>query len=94
MTVSTLQETIVTGVLYKLEGQVGPIDQVRPSIEVIGGTVDIYGAQKLPTSAPTGMYKTATAFTGIDQFNVVPNYLYLTGSATSIILSGISATVV
>ena len=85
------QTVILLNTLYQIERNLTGYEQ--PAIEVIGGTVDIYGSQKTPTSAPTGMFKTVTGFAGIDSFGIVPNYLYVTqstGSTTSIILTGVS----
>ena len=86
------QSVIALNTLYQIERKLSGDEQ--PAIEVIGGTVDIYGSQKTPTGAPAGMYKTATGFTGIDVFGTVPAYLYIaqsTGISTSIILTGIAA---
>jgi hypothetical protein len=85
------QQQISTGVLYQTRANGGGTEQLQPSIEVIGGAVTIYGAQTLPASPPTAMEATAIGFTGIDAFSVVPNYLYLTGTPTSVVLSGIQA---
>ncbi|MCE6993068.1 hypothetical protein [Dyadobacter sp. CY323] len=86
------QSPISLNTLYLIERKLAGDEQ--PGIEVIGGTVDIYGSQKTPTSAPTGMFKTSAGFSGIDSFGMVPKYLYITqatGTTTSIILTGISA---
>ena len=91
MASNTQQTTIVQNKLYKLEGQALILDQGKPNIEVQGGTVSIYGSQKLPVGAPSNMVMTVSGFSGMDIFNVVPNYLFVTGNATSIILSGMSA---
>lgn len=92
------QTMIALNTLYAISYTGNGTEQVQPSIEIVGaGTVDIYGSNEKVGSAPTGMFKTATAFTGIEAFGVVPNYLYIaqnSGTTTDIILSGIKATAV
>ncbi len=52
--------------------------QLSANIEVVGGTVNIYGSQGNPTAAlaPTAMSVSEAAFEGITSFGVVPNYLF------------------
>lgn len=90
---SQYQQTIALNTLYEVRrsAPVSGSEQIMPSIEVIGGTVTVYGSQQEPVSAPTAMFATRTGFTGIEAFGVIPNYLYITGTATSITLSGVSA---
>lgn len=98
MTIDTnFQQSIALDTLYQIgrsaNNSVG--GQLQPNIEVVGGTVDIYGSQEEAGSPPTDMYKTRTAFVGIEAFGVLPRYLYVTqnsGTTTSIILSGVQAT--
>lgn len=90
------QKTIELATVYKTARSAnnGGTEQIQPNIEVVGGTVDIYGSQTEPVSAPTGMYKTRDGFVGIDTFDVIPSYIYIaqnTGTTTSIILSGVEA---
>lgn len=92
------QTKIALATLYAIAYTGNGTEQIQPSLEVVGsGTVDIYGSNEKPDSPPTGMFKTATAFTGIEAFGVCPNYLYIaqnSGTTTDIILSGIRATAV
>ncbi|TDE17701.1 hypothetical protein [Dyadobacter psychrotolerans] len=83
------QVTILPNTLYEVTGSGYSVDAIAPNIEVIGGSVGIYGSQVQPGTAPTGMYQTATAFTGIDYFVAIPNYLYVSGTATSIVVTGL-----
>ena len=76
--------------LYTLEDGSGS----NQAIEVIGGTVDIYGSFKTPSSAPVEMDLTKSGFVGIDKFDVMPKYLYITqdtGTTTHIGLVGLKA---
>jgi len=96
MPLKDYQQEIQLATLYAVaQGQKVGSEQLQANIEVVGGTVNIYGSQLEPDSAPTGMYKTRDGFVGIDSFGVIPNYLYIeqkTGETTSIILSGVRAT--
>lgn len=87
------QQIAAVATLYNAQ-EYGVNDQLRPSIEVTGGTVDIYGSQQKPNSPPTGMYKAASAFSGVDVFGMIPNYLYfVTVSGTPVIVvSGMTLT--
>lgn len=99
MALRSYQTEIDLATLYevkKLGGVSGLGDQIAPSIEVIGGTVDIYVSQTEPVSPPTGMavIENGTAMVGTALFNVIPSYLYIaqsTGTTTSIVLTGIEA---
>ncbi len=68
---------------------------IQPYIEIIGGAANIYGSMLEPESPPTGMASgAAETIEGVDNFAVIPNYLYITeasGTITSIILSGVKA---
>ncbi len=67
--------------------------QLAPNIEVVGGTVNVWGSQSAPDSPPTGMSETQAGFGGISSFAVVPNYMFFeTASGTPVItLTGIKA---
>ncbi|PHS61014.1 MAG: hypothetical protein COB09_18885 [Thalassobium sp.] len=84
--VNTLYEVRVTGL---------GVEQLKPSIEVIGGDVNIYMSQSDPLPAPTGMniIEGGAGFVGSGFFNYVHNFLYIEENATvtSVILSGIEA---
>lgn len=91
---SNYQTVISTNTLYEVRrsAPVAGAEQLQPSIEVIGGSgVTIFGSQQEPVSAPTAMFATKTAFLGIEAFGVIPNYLYVQGTATTVTLSGVSA---
>lgn len=93
MALKPYQTEIQPATLYatnKLGGVWGS-EQLAPSIEVIGGDVVIYGSQTEPVAPPTGMAVGKTAFQGFEAFGVIPNYLYITGTPTSIVLSGVEA---
>ncbi len=99
MTLKNYQQAISVGVLYAIElNTYSGTEQVAQNLEVIGGTVDVYGSQIKPVSSPTSeMSINEVAFTGIAPFGVIPNYFYLaanTGTVTSVTLSGVKATVV
>lgn len=97
MTLQSYQQEIELATLYEVVASGLGTQALQPSLEVIGGTVDVYGSNLEPNSPPTGMFKTATAFVGINVFANVPNYLYIaqnTGTTTDIILTGIRAKVV
>ena len=67
----------------------GAAKTVAPCLEVIG-TVNVYGAldQSVTPTPPDNMSLDAADFTGIAPFGVMPSYLYLTGTATRITISG------
>ncbi len=95
MTLQAYQEEIELATLYQVVASGKGTQALQPSIEVIAGTVDIYGSNLEAGSPPTGMFKTATDFVGINVFATVPNYIYVaqnTGTTTSIILTGIKVT--
>lgn len=90
----SFQQEIVVNTLYALTSSGVGSEQGRPSLEVVGTGVSIYGSQALPSSPPAGMALTRQNFTGLDSFGIIPNYIYLTGTATSIVLTGVSAKVI
>jgi len=96
MALREYQQEIDADTLYEIKkkgGVSGDGQQLKPNIEVIGATADIYVSNEEPDSAPTGMYIIANgeALEGGAYFEYIPNYLYVDGSPTTIILSGISA---
>lgn len=94
MTLKAYQQLIELDTLYEVVASGLGTQTLQPSLEVIVGTVDVYGSNLQPDSPPTGMFKTATAFSGINVFANVPTFLFVsqnTGTTTSIILTGISA---
>ncbi len=97
MSLNPDQVQIQLDTLYSVKYSDRGTEQLQPNIEVVGGTVNIYGSQQKPDSPPTGMYETAADFGGIDAFGVIPSYLYIeqaSGTVTSIILTGVYATAV
>jgi len=102
MALKPYQQTIALATLYEIEmlgGVSGMGAQLKPSIETIGGVVDIYVAQTEPTSEPTGMsvINNGNDFVGNAYFDYIPRYLYIaqvSGTTTSIVLTGIKATAV
>lgn len=96
MPLKSYQVTILPTVLYSAQvmgGVSGIGAQISPSIEIIG-TGTVYTSQNQPVSAPTNMYAPLVDFTGIAEFNIVPNYIYITGTPTSVVLSGIEVVAV
>jgi hypothetical protein len=71
--------SVTTEQLYALYDVDTQSVQLSPSIEVQGGTVDIYGSQTVPASPPVGMILApqGSNFSGLDRFGVVPNYIYI-----------------
>lgn len=91
------QTQINLATLYETRYSGHGVEQIKPSIEIIGGTVDVYVSQTKPSSAPTGMTKIANGagIVGTFGFEYVPAYMYIaqaSGTTTSIVLSGVSAT--
>ena len=89
------QEVIELDTLYEVRASGLGVEQLAQSIEVIGGTVDIYVSQVDPTvgAAPTGMniISNGAGFVGSGGFEFVQNYLYIeqdAGATTSIVLAG------
>lgn len=83
------ETTLSLNKLYRCQRKLSGSED--PVIEAIGGTIDVYGSIKQPTAAPANMHKAATGFTGIDKLGPVQSYLYVTGTATSAIVTGVSA---
>jgi len=94
MALEEYQYIIDIDTLYKLKtSNISILEHLRYNIEVIGGSVNIYGTlDEEPASPPVGMFKTRENFIGIIAFDIIPKYLYLTGTATKIILTGIKPT--
>lgn len=96
MTLRTFQQEISLSTLYEVVSNgSGDGDCLQPFIEIIGGVANIYGSAQLPLSAPTGMTNAVpSGLQGIENFAVIPNYLYVTqasGTITKVILSGVTA---
>lgn len=93
------QVVISSGILYRVWAQASraPVvanssaAQLRPNIEIIGDTCDVYGSQIEPDVAPTGMPVIINDLEGIAPFDFVPNYLYVDGDPDSIVLTGLMA---
>ena len=90
------QKVVVTGKLYKVS-KGSPVDgtseQLAPSIEVIGNSIDIYASQAEDATPPTNMILDETNFIDLRAFALIPNYIYFvdnSGTPTSIILSGLN----
>lgn len=83
------QKAISLDTLYATKNNGNGVERQNSGIEILGGTATIYGSITLPVSPPTGMTAGATDFEGLDTFGFVPNYLYVTGTATSVIVSSI-----
>lgn len=99
MTLRPYQQEISLSTLYScVANGLGDGSSLQPHIEIIGGVANIYGTDSTPASPPTGMTNSVPdGLQGIENFAVVPNYLYVTqasGTITKVILSGIAATVV
>lgn len=93
------QQEIELATLYEVKATGRGTEQLRPTIEIIGGTVDVYASQTNPTAAaaPTGMtvLENGSGIVGTVGFEYVPSYLYISqasGTTTGIVLSGIQAT--
>ncbi|PHS61017.1 MAG: hypothetical protein COB09_18900 [Thalassobium sp.] len=88
------QKVLALDTLYVVRSMPAGVEQIAPSIETIGGTVDIYVSQDTPVSAPTGMniIDGGAAFVGSAKFEYIHNYLWVTqagGTTTSIIVAGL-----
>ena len=99
MALRAYQQEIELNTLYEVVATAsGNGSSLQPSIEIIGGVANIYGSNVEPGSAPTGMTNAVpSGLQGIQNFAVLPNYLYVTqasGTITSVILSGVEATAV
>lgn len=86
------QTEVKLNTLYKTAA-FGGAEQLVPNIHALGGSVNIYTAQELPTSSPLTdeMALNPVAVSTLAGFDVVPSYMFFTGTATQIILSGIQA---
>jgi hypothetical protein len=90
------QQTMELNTLYACNGDgVGDGDCLQPFIEIVGGTATVYGCVERPNNPPDDMAEAIRdGVTGIINFAVIPNFMYVTqasGSITSIILSGVEA---
>ena len=87
-----LQKDVTLGHVYECElVKFGPLNQLLPSIEVVGGTVNVYGSHKLdkPASlAEMSLDADNPDVSGIVPFQVVPKYLAFTGTATRVTING------
>lgn len=95
---TTYQQVLQLNTLYStIASGVGNGSTLQPFIEVLGGVANIYGSVNKPVSAPSGMTNAVPdGLQGIENFGVVPNYLYITeasGTITSVIVSGVKATI-
>lgn len=88
------QFEILPNVLYEVKALNIGSERLLPAIEIIGGTGTVYGSEIKPASAPTNMAIGIPNFQGITTFGHVPNYLYVSGSPTKIILSRVKPEVV
>jgi len=95
MALKDYQTALSLATLYEVAYSGHGTEEVQPNLEVVGGTVNIYGsnAADKPPTPPTGMSLTnPVGFVGIDVFASVPRWLYITqasGTTTSIIASGL-----
>lgn len=85
----TYQTEIQLDTLYYIKNSGRGTEREDSAMEVKGGTVDVYGSIDRPLSPPAGMTLDREGFVGIDVFVYVPTFLYLTGDATSIIVSSL-----
>lgn len=90
------QQTIAVDTLYEVRKTGLGVEQISPTIETIGGTVNIYVSQTDPAgAAPVGMdiIANGAVFVGVADFAFIPNYLYIEEltPVTSVVLSGIEA---
>lgn len=91
-----IQKQLNANTLYNVEPLNNGAGQLFARLEVTGGSVNVWGADVLPVSPPTGMSKSTigTAFSGIEVLGTVPNYLYveIVGGTPVIVLTGVKAT--
>lgn len=90
------QTQIDVGTLYEVRATGRGTEQILPTVEIIGGTVDVYASQTEPATAPAGMkvFDNGLGVVGTLGFAYLPAYIYFfqaSGTTTSIILSGIEA---
>lgn len=86
------QHNIVLAIVYNATLSNNPPIQLFPTIESIGGAVDVYMSNLKPVSAPTGMTKVLSAVTGLNNIQTLGNYLYVaqnSGTSTTLIVSGL-----
>lgn len=98
MALRDYQVEIEPDTLYEVRATSRGSEQLKPNIEIIGGTADVYAAQTNPTeaAAPTGMQvlSNGSGIVGTFGFEYIPSYLYVStasGTITSVVLSGIEA---
>lgn len=64
--------------------------QGEPRISIYGGSVNVYGSDDIlnqPTSI-SAMILDAESLEGVHVFRTLPDFLYLTGTATNVVVSG------
>jgi hypothetical protein len=83
------QTEIVVDKLYYIKNSGRGKEREDSAIEVKGGVVNIYGSINRPTILPNDMTLDRTDFSGLDIFDYLPTFLYLTGTATEIYLSSV-----
>jgi len=92
MALKNYQTEIELDTLYETVA-FGGSEQLEPTVFASGGTVSIYMAQEQPTGTPIidamELNAAATDLRGTNPFNAIPSFMYFTGTATKVILSGI-----
>lgn len=92
MTLKPYQSNMTLETLYNANVSEAIPVQLEANIEIVGGTVTLYGSQTKPAAPPTGMEALLTGQVGLQQLTVVPNYLFAhqaSGTTTSLIISGV-----
>jgi hypothetical protein len=93
MSLRKYQVEIQPDTLYEIkEGYYSAEDEVKSiNVEIVGADCNIYGSNKgtAPTTLSEMSLEADSPQSGILPFGVVPRYLAISGSPTSIILTGI-----
>ncbi len=92
MALKSGQSVMALETLYNANVSNAIPQQLEANLEIVGGTVTLYGSQVKPASPPTGMEALLTGVVGLQALTVVPNYLYAhqaSGTTTSLIISGV-----
>lgn len=95
MALKEYQTEISPNTLYKVNKKAAPNgvgEQLVPSLQVKGESVDVYGSQ-IEEAVYTDMVLDETAFIGLKPFSLIPNYLYFrenSGTPSNIIISGVA----
>lgn len=92
MALRDYQTLLTAGVLYESRKSARGADVINPQIEVLNGTINLYGTSVTPVTPPTGMnLEPSSPISGATAFDTMPDYLYFTVATGTpiVVVSGV-----